>query len=409
MPDESEEGGAVSLRFSGEAGEYFRIWIVNVCLSVVTLGIYSAWAKVRRKKYFYGNTLLNGASFEYLADPKAILKGRLIVFGLFVVYQGLNHLAAIERVSKGISPVRPASNCRSSIALWFALPELIIRTLSFNARNTAIRSVRFRFGARSRIWRKARVSLCHLLFGPSHWAFCTRTTRFASGDFILDNTSYGATPFSFDAEAGDFYWAYAKSTLMFLAFLAGSIVTLGIGILPFYILFASYRDAVVARLSLAAHDARESCDSSATGRRGTSSSCISSIASASSLRLASWHPGPRSARRVTSCRAFRCGPRANWVVSWRRRWNRWLRPERRPSSSSGSISAYEGRGGALLRRQVVTERNVRSTLSAGPPSGHWRRDRLQLCARRRPAIFARRQHRAPSLLSRRLPVRDRRQ
>ena len=43
-------GSAVSLKFTGKAGEYFRIWIVNVCLSVVTLGIYSAWAKVRRKR-----------------------------------------------------------------------------------------------------------------------------------------------------------------------------------------------------------------------------------------------------------------------------------------------------------------------------------------------------------------------
>src|SRR6266568_3055667 len=79
-------GSAVSLRFTGEAGEYFRIWIVNVCLSVVTLGIYSAWAKVRRKRYFYGNTLLEDAAFEYLADPKAILKGRIIVVAAFAVY-----------------------------------------------------------------------------------------------------------------------------------------------------------------------------------------------------------------------------------------------------------------------------------------------------------------------------------
>jgi uncharacterized membrane protein YjgN (DUF898 family) len=61
---------AVALRFTGQAGEYFRIWIVNVCLSIVTLGIYSAWAKVRRKRYFYGNTLLKDAAFEYLADRK---------------------------------------------------------------------------------------------------------------------------------------------------------------------------------------------------------------------------------------------------------------------------------------------------------------------------------------------------
>jgi uncharacterized membrane protein YjgN (DUF898 family) len=43
-------GDSIALEFTGCAGEYFRIWIVNVCLSVLTLGIYSAWAKVRRKR-----------------------------------------------------------------------------------------------------------------------------------------------------------------------------------------------------------------------------------------------------------------------------------------------------------------------------------------------------------------------
>src|SRR5690606_41803762 len=53
--------------FTGSAAEYFRIWIVNVALSVITLGIYSAWAKVRTKHYFYGHAHLHGSSFEYLA------------------------------------------------------------------------------------------------------------------------------------------------------------------------------------------------------------------------------------------------------------------------------------------------------------------------------------------------------
>jgi hypothetical protein len=51
-------------RFTGTGGEYFRIWIVNVMLSVVTLGIYSAWAKVRRLRYFYRHTRISGASFD---------------------------------------------------------------------------------------------------------------------------------------------------------------------------------------------------------------------------------------------------------------------------------------------------------------------------------------------------------
>jgi hypothetical protein len=31
--------------FNGNATEYFRIWIVNIFLSIITFGIYSAWAK----------------------------------------------------------------------------------------------------------------------------------------------------------------------------------------------------------------------------------------------------------------------------------------------------------------------------------------------------------------------------
>ncbi|MEX1058239.1 MAG: DUF898 family protein, partial [Natronospirillum sp.] len=46
----------IPVAFNGRGGEYFGIWIVNIALTVLTLGIYSAWAKVRNKRYFYGNT-----------------------------------------------------------------------------------------------------------------------------------------------------------------------------------------------------------------------------------------------------------------------------------------------------------------------------------------------------------------
>ena len=73
-------------RFHGKSGEYFRIWIVNLILSILTLGIYSAWAKVRTNRYFYGNTRLAGSGFEYHAKPITILKSRLIAVGLLLIY-----------------------------------------------------------------------------------------------------------------------------------------------------------------------------------------------------------------------------------------------------------------------------------------------------------------------------------
>ena len=73
--------------FSGSGAEYFRIWVVNLLLSVATLGIYSAWAKTRRLQYFYRNTQLAGASFDFRGNPKAILRGRLLAVALLVAYQ----------------------------------------------------------------------------------------------------------------------------------------------------------------------------------------------------------------------------------------------------------------------------------------------------------------------------------
>ena len=66
--------------------EYFRIWIVNLLLSLVTLGIYSAWAKVRRLRYFYGHTSVDGGTFGYHASPIAILKGRLIAYAVLACW-----------------------------------------------------------------------------------------------------------------------------------------------------------------------------------------------------------------------------------------------------------------------------------------------------------------------------------
>ncbi|MDP9808249.1 uncharacterized membrane protein YjgN (DUF898 family) [Rhizobium tibeticum] len=76
----------VRAKFTGSASEYFGIWIVNVLLTIVTIGIYSAWAKVRRNRYFYGNTVLLGRAFEYHATGKQIFLGRAVVFvGLVII------------------------------------------------------------------------------------------------------------------------------------------------------------------------------------------------------------------------------------------------------------------------------------------------------------------------------------
>jgi uncharacterized membrane protein YjgN (DUF898 family) len=116
--------------FTGTTREYFGIWIVNVLLTIMTLGIYSAWAKVRRQRYFYGNTVLAGAAFEYHARPVQILVGRIIVLVLIAAYNlALNFVPVVGGLI--------------AVAVIFAIPWLVARGLRFSARVTSYRNVRF--------------------------------------------------------------------------------------------------------------------------------------------------------------------------------------------------------------------------------------------------------------------------
>ena len=120
------------LEFTGEGWVYFRIWVVNVALTVVTLGIYSAWAKVRMNRYFYGHTQLAGASFEYLAEPLAILKGRIVAVLALLIYSAVTQSPSlwalippllfmfalpwlVNRSSPSGSPIRATVTCASPL------------------------------------------------------------------------------------------------------------------------------------------------------------------------------------------------------------------------------------------------------------------------------------------------------
>lgn len=123
---------ALALTFTGSGKEYFRIWIVNLFLTVATLGIYSAWAKVRRLQYFDRNTQLAGAAFDFRGDPKAILKGRLLAVCLATGYHyAFGFSLAIGLAMAGL--------------LLLALPFFLRSALRFRLHNTQYRGLHFDF------------------------------------------------------------------------------------------------------------------------------------------------------------------------------------------------------------------------------------------------------------------------
>ncbi len=176
--------------FRGEGFEYFKIWIVNILLSIVTLGIYSAWAKVRNKQYFYGNTRIADATFEYTAEPLKILKGRVIAFVLYIALAGSGHIS-------------PMLSLVVSLVFLAFLPWIIVNSLKFNARHTSYRNIPFRFhgtvgGAVAVFlgWPILGILSFGLLF-PFVWKKQT--------EYITNNHSYSAEPFRFDVHVKEYY------------------------------------------------------------------------------------------------------------------------------------------------------------------------------------------------------------
>jgi len=121
--------------FHGSGGGYFKVWIVNLLFTVLTLGIYSAWAKVRSKQYFYRHTEFNGARFDYHANPVAILKFRLILAVLIAL---LAAAAVFNEYMRLIGPVM----------LVALVPFVLWYSMRFEARMSSYRDIRFDYSGR---------------------------------------------------------------------------------------------------------------------------------------------------------------------------------------------------------------------------------------------------------------------
>jgi uncharacterized membrane protein YjgN (DUF898 family) len=198
----SESVKETPLVFTGNATKYFGIWIVNLLLSIVTLGIYSAWAKVRRKKYFYNNTLVDGIGFDYHAKPTSILKGRIIAFVFFMAYT----------LSAQISPFLPAV---FGLIFLVALPWLVVRTMTFNARNSSHRGLRFNFAGSVGDAVKVFIGLPLLIIFTLGLIIPYNAMR--RSRYLVNNHRFGVTPFNMEAGAKAFYLLYLKALGLLLA------------------------------------------------------------------------------------------------------------------------------------------------------------------------------------------------
>jgi uncharacterized membrane protein YjgN (DUF898 family) len=222
------------LRFTGSGGEYFKIWIVNLLLTIATFGIYSAWAKVRKMQYFYRNTEIDGSVFDYHGKPLAILKGRLIALALILFYN----------YSIGFSLVLGLIAAAVFAAAW---PWLLNQSLRFKLHNTSYRGLRFRFTGSARfLYLLMGIPLLALLLAgglmaagvekgdkPDLWMLAPTFAVYALLALLFpwlyfrfkryqhSHSGYGNAMGRFHGRARGFYWIYLQAVLLIVLVTAG--------------------------------------------------------------------------------------------------------------------------------------------------------------------------------------------
>ncbi|MDL9999063.1 YjgN family protein [Variovorax sp. J22P240] len=120
------------IEFTATGSEYFRIWIVNLLLILVTLGIYLPWAKVRKLKYFYSNTWVDGDALDFHGEPRKMLRGTMVAALFLITYS----------VGSNFSGWAALLAALAFVALW---PALFRAAMRFRLANTSWRGLRFHF------------------------------------------------------------------------------------------------------------------------------------------------------------------------------------------------------------------------------------------------------------------------
>ena len=133
--------------FHGMGGTLLGMHVVNVCLTLVTLGGYHFWAKAKIRRYLFSHTSFAGDRFAYHGTGKELYQGFLkamLVFGLpyfslSAAHTFLDLPQSIDRLSQALA----------GLVFFFYVPVAIVNARRYRCTRTSWRGIRFSFRGRT--------------------------------------------------------------------------------------------------------------------------------------------------------------------------------------------------------------------------------------------------------------------
>ena len=203
-----------ALGFHGRSGEIFGIFIVNLLLTIVTLGFYRFWGKTRLRRYLWNHMSVGGDRLEYTGTGKELFIGFLIVVFLVLLplFGGVEAWKAYTEISAPELVFIPEI-CQT-IAIFYLIPVALYRARRYRLTRTQWRGIRG--GQSGSAWAYGAISLAYyvltvLSLGLAWPYFSVRLTTFK-----MANTWFGDRRVAFEASSRALYRTFLKVWALYL-------------------------------------------------------------------------------------------------------------------------------------------------------------------------------------------------
>jgi len=186
--------------FYGSGGGLFGIYLRNILLTLVTLGIYYLWGKNRLRTYVVSQCEFQGDRFAWHGTGKELFIGALKVFAVLAPVFFLISVAPV--VWKNIAS-QLASNAAGLLVYLFLVPLALVGMRRYRFSRLSWRGIRFSFRGRVRDFLKLFLRgalFMGLTFGLYAPFFQTQQRKFFS-----ENTYFGNARFAFDGKGRDLF------------------------------------------------------------------------------------------------------------------------------------------------------------------------------------------------------------
>ena len=198
-------------RFMGSGAALFGIHVVNVLLTLLTLGVYFFWAKVKVRAYFLSETDFEGDRFAYHGTGREMLVGFVKAAVFFFI--PITLLSMLPELTGASLRVRYVANLVGYLLASVFVPMAMIGARRYRLSRTSWRGIRFSLRANTwdfvRLWSR-NTFLVALTLGLFYPVYIVRRQ-----DFLTRHMWFGSERFGFDGRGRDLFWPFVGMIVLF--------------------------------------------------------------------------------------------------------------------------------------------------------------------------------------------------